>query len=53
MLHEVGECLMSLEVQPVFVYPAHWGDHHDIAVIVERHHCQRVVLLGEPGDLNV
>jgi hypothetical protein len=38
LLHEVGEWAMRWDGEPVFYYPVELGDHHDLAVMIEKRH---------------
>lgn len=50
LLHEFGEIIMLRELAPPFYYPAEWGDHHDMAVIVEDHHQEPIAFLDSLPD---
>ena len=36
LLHEFSEMIMARELAPPLCYPAEWGDHHQMAQVVEK-----------------
>lgn len=51
LLHEFSECAMARDLTTPFHYPADWGDHHDMAQVVELHHQDPIADLNSLPDL--